>query len=706
MGNRYEKFAKELSALGYDVTPLAGKRPILKAWQQRPAEALDFKAHGDANIGVLTGGEHSIIAIDIDVKDEAAAQAIIELVTDRLGFAPQRIGAAPKTLFVFRCTESFRKTKTAIYEIAGQDACVEVLAEGQQFVASGKHPDTGTNYSWPDDSLIDVPPTKLTAITPNEIAGFIAAANNTLAGFGAIKSRSMSEGGGVTGKFDFAESPQKASLEKIEHAVMFIPNNDVHYDDWVYTAHAVKGAVGEDGFDLFDRWSKRSAKYDDRETARLWESIGDVKAIGAGTLIHTAKQYGYTTWEPEIDTTEAAEKVKEEYKEREKVDGELKATPFGDIAEFSIPRREFLYGTHLISKYVVATIAAGGGSKTTVILTDSVALATNRTLIGDVPKHQCNVWHYNLEDPLDELQRRVVAICKKYDIELSEIRDTLFLDSARDRKLIIAEKVGNIVVATPDVDAVIAEIKRNDIKVMSIDPFVKSHHVEENDNKQIDAVLDQYARIANETGCAIELAHHVRKPATGQAQAAGDINQARGASAISGAVRSARTIAVMSDKEAEAMGIPQLKRNWYIRVDDAKGNMSPPAEKARWLQRESIILDNGDEFEPGDSVGVVSSWTPPDPFDGISIDVVQGVLNKIFDGYTQDVRYSKNKGKRWAGNLLVDANLDVDEERARVILKIWKDNGVIYEETYRNGDTRKEEKGLFVNVDKIPGVAV
>ncbi len=72
MGNRYGKFARELSTLGYDVTPLNGKRPILKVWQQRPAEALDFDAYGDANIGVLTGGEHNIIAVDVDVKDEAA----------------------------------------------------------------------------------------------------------------------------------------------------------------------------------------------------------------------------------------------------------------------------------------------------------------------------------------------------------------------------------------------------------------------------------------------------------------------------------------------------------------------------------------------------------------------------------------------------------------------------------------------------------
>ena len=410
MGNRYEKFAKELSALGYDVTPLAGKRPILKAWQQRPAEALDFKAHGDANIGVLTGGDHSIIAIDIDVKDAPASQAIIELVTDRLGFAPQRIGAAPKTLFVFRCTESFRKTKTAIYEIAGQDACVEVLAEGQQFVASGKHPDTGTNYSWPDDSLIDVPPTKLTAITPNEIAGFIAAANNTLAGFGAIKSRSMSEGGGVTGKFDFAESPQKASLEKIEHAVMFIPNNDVHYDDWVYTAHAIKGAVGEDGFDLFDRWSKRSAKYDTNETTRLWKSIGDVKTIGAGTLIHTAKQYGYTA--PDENFGPSSLKDDEPVEDDEWTTD----TPDADDGSFTaasvvgpVPEREWALDQWFPYKTVGMLFGAGGIGKTLIAHQLANCVATGRDFFGIAVK-QMPVLCILCEDDSLEIKRRQLDI--------------------------------------------------------------------------------------------------------------------------------------------------------------------------------------------------------------------------------------------------------------------------------------------------------
>ena len=702
---RYEKYGEELSALGYDVTPLNGKVPILKGWQKRPEAAKDFAKHGDSNIGILTGGVHNIVAVDIDIKDQDTAVIIRNMAIEQLGFAPERIGNAPKTLLVYKCSEPFYKVKTAVYSINGEDACaVECLAEGQQFVASGKHPGTNKPYSYPDDSLLDIPPLALTEITPDEISNFIAMCNNALSGLGEIKAKSLSNGSKPpkSVNYEFAEGSKMADLAKIDAAICYVPNDDLHYDDWVYCAHGIKGSCGEEGLELFHRWSKRSSKYDATETDRLWNSIGEVKTIGAGTVFHMAQQHGYQmdVQDTAVVQEAAVAKVEKEYQELDQ--DELKATPFGDISAEKIPRRSFLYGTHLIEKYVSATIAQGGGSKTTVLLTDAVALVTNRKLIGNAPKYQCNAWHYNLEDPIDELQRRVIAICKKYSIPLSEIKDKLFLDSARTRKLIIAEKVGNVIVATPDVDAVIKEIIKHDIKSFSVDPFVKAHHADENDNKQIDAVLDQFARISNETGCAIDLAHHVRKPAVGQNTAHGDINQARGASAISGAVRAARTISIMTDKEAESVGVPIDMKNWYIRIDDAKGNMSPPASKASWLQRESIMLDNGDAFEPGDNVGVVANWTPPDAFDGISPERARELLTIIEKGLKDGVRYSKNKGKRWAGKVLVDEVMDMDETKAKIIIKTWLKSEVLLESEYVNADSRHNEKGLHVDYEKMP----
>jgi len=692
MGN-YGRYAEILASLGYDVTPVEGKRPFLNDWQNNPPDAQDYEKHSIHSIGVVLGGKHNLVAVDIDVRNKAACDVIRQIADNELGPAPERVGNAPKTLFLYRCEELTRKRRTSIFEIDEQDACVELLGDGQQFVASGKHPDTGKNYSWVGDKIVDIPPENLTEVSVSDLENFLNICEFTLSNHGHIKSKAIFDGvsqNDATPGFD--DGSRSADIARVTEAAAYIPASAVEErSDWLKIGLAIKGATGEAGRELFHTVSAKSDKYDPVTTDKLYDT--EVHSAGAGTIIAIAKQHGYV---PTATIPEIAEQPEDL--------GKLIATPFGDVSAEKLPRRNFLYGTHLIEKYVSATIAQGGGSKTTILLTDAIAMAVNKDLIGNAPKYQCRTWHYNLEDPIDELQRRVLAICKRYNINAAEIKDQLFLDSGRTRKLVVAEKVGNIIVATPDVEAVIEQINKHDIKAMSVDPFVKAHHADENDNKQIDSVLDQFARIANETGCAIDLAHHVRKPATGQPSAAGDINQARGASAISGAVRSARTISIMTEKEAEAVGIPADKKNWYIRLDDAKGNMSPPAYSALWLQRESITLDNGDEFEPGDNVGVVSPWTPPDAFDHISIDKARSLLIMISEGQNADVKYSKNKGKRWAGSLLISEVLEMDESKAKTVIKTWLKSGVLYEDDYQNGKTRKDEKGLHVNYELLPKV--
>ena len=61
--------------------------------------------------------------------------------------------------------------------------------------------------------------------------------------------------------------------------------------------------------------------------------------------------------------------------------------------------------------------------------------------------------------------------------------------------------------AEPVVHRLIEEIRRNQIDVVIVDPFVSTHAVSENDNPAIDRVAKTWARIAHETNCAIELVH-------------------------------------------------------------------------------------------------------------------------------------------------------------------------------------------------------
>ena len=383
------------------------------------------------------------------------------------------------------------------------------------------------------------------------------------------------------------------------------------------------------------------------------------------------------------------------------------ATSFSADAMRAVRPREWVYGRHLIRGYVSCTVSPGGAGKTTLALTEAIALATGRALLGVEVPEPVNVWHYNLEDPLDELFRRAWAICERFEIEPEELEGRLFLDSGRDRKLIVASRDGVDLIANPAVDDVIDEMKARDIGVLQVDPFIKTHSLDENSNPEVDYVCTLFADVAKATRGSIDLVHHVRKGQPGGAAQPGNIDQARGASALSGAVRAARTLAVMTQKEAEAFGITEERRPYFVRCDDAKANMSRPLALAEWYERHGQAIPNGDgPLVPGDEVGVLEPWSPPDPFDGLSTSAARIALQTIQNGFEDGQRYTlkKSRGtKRWAGDVVIDAGAEVSEVSAKAILKTWVTRGMIFEDQVRNPKTRKEENGVFVNMELLPG---
>ena len=139
-------------------------------------------------------------------------------------------------------------------------------------------------------------------------------------------------------------------------------------------------------------------------------------------------------------------------------------------------------------------------------------MVSGRALLGDEPAGPLRVWQINLEDPEDELHRRVTAAALHYKIDPGEIAGRLFVDSGRKANIVLAtESRDGIEIAVPVVEAIKAEISTHGIDVLQIDPFVACHSVAENDNTKIAAVARQWAMIAEATGCAIELVHHARK---------------------------------------------------------------------------------------------------------------------------------------------------------------------------------------------------
>ena len=360
----------------------------------------------------------------------------------------------------------------------------------------------------------------------------------------------------------------------------------------------------------------------------------------------------------------------------------------------TFPRRAWVYGHHLIRRFLSTTVAPGAVGKSSLTLVEAIAMATGRPLLGIHPAEgPLKVWIWNGEDPLDELERRVAAICIHYGVDRAELDGQLFLNSGRDTEIVIATTTRNgTVIAQPVIDAMKATIQENGIDVVYLDPFVACHGASENDNGAINAVAKTIARMADETGTAWDLVHHSRK--TGGAEIT--VEDGRGASALLAAARSGRVLNVMTKEEAERAGVE--KPRGFFRVDNGKANLAPPPDKSDWFALKSVSLGNGgpNPLDQPDYVAVVTPWQWPDMMETVTVDHLRQVQAAVAAS-----RWRENhQAKDWVGNAVAQVmNLDTANRnhKAKIIylLKTWLSTGML---VAVDGEDGKRNKRTFIEV--------
>ena len=268
------------------------------------------------------------------------------------------------------------------------------------------------------------------------------------------------------------------------------------------------------------------------------------------------------------------------------------ATPFAWRDPSQFPRREWLLGHEYCRRYLSGLIAPGASGKSGLMLVESLVLVTGRPLLGTAPRQTVKVWYYGGEDPQEETERRVLAAMKHYGIDRSEVEGRLFLTSGRDVPISIADMAeGRAKVATPVVEAIVAQLIENDIGAMLVDPFVSTHGVGENDNVAINLVARQWGVIAERTNAAVGLAHHSRKPG-GETVTT---ETSRGASSLMDACRIGRAINKMTKAQGDELGVEEPNRFFRIGGADSAGkhNLAPPTDKTQWYRLASVSLENG-----------------------------------------------------------------------------------------------------------------
>jgi RecA-family ATPase len=232
-------------------------------------------------------------------------------------------------------------------------------------------------------------------------------------------------------------------------------------------------------------------------------------------------------------------------------------------------------------------LADGGVGKTALRYAQLVSLAAGRPLTGEYVFQRSRVLIVSLEDNKAELQRRILAVRLHHRVELSELKDWLFLAApgAAGGKLMVSDKSGRLV-RDRLADRLEAIIEMRKIDLVYLDPFVKSHSVEENSNSAIDEVAQLLTDIGAKYDIAIDSPHHTSK---GSADP-GNANRGRGASAHKDAGRLVYTASPMTVEEAQALGVSEELRRLLVRVDSAKVNIAPPMTKAKWFKLVGVKL--------------------------------------------------------------------------------------------------------------------
>ena len=317
---------------------------------------------------------------------------------------------------------------------------------------------------------------------------------------------------------------------------------------------------GEFGFDATIRSAYRTAK---------------LPAGNAAAEVMAEKFTGFDDIEPDEDPSEPRSNW---------------VVSAASVPRLEIPKRQWVLGRRYMKGHVTVTIAPGGIGKSTLIILEALAINSGLPLTGQQIHKRGPVWIYSTEEPRDELLRRVHAAAMHHGItDLS----TVYVSSGRDDPLILASNIdGQVRVNKPAVQRLIDKCVELGIVFLVIDPFVRTHNVNENDNAAIDKVSQALTRVASLAGVALSLVHHSSKAGRG---AAGDMNAARGASSLVFAARIAHTLVNATEKEMKSLkGVSETDAGMVLRLDDAKANMSPPGANTTWFRRVSVDLGQGD----------------------------------------------------------------------------------------------------------------
>ncbi|MBS0483211.1 MAG: AAA family ATPase [Proteobacteria bacterium] len=261
-------------------------------------------------------------------------------------------------------------------------------------------------------------------------------------------------------------------LERIGKALAVIPSDE--RETWLTVGQALHHEFGgdEDGFALWDEWSQASAKYDEDDQRRVWDSFGSHvgRKIKIGTLYRLAKLH----------------RPKREF-------GGLRILTTEDCA--AAPPRGCLVEGLLAPGDMACIFGAPGAGKSLIAPFIGYQVALGETAFGMSTKPGV-VLYVAAEDP-HGMQGRVKALSERQ----GHAPDFLLIEGVSD--LLDDE--------SPDLESLLDVVRDREPALIFIDTLAMAFPgLEENDAKSMGRVVAISRQLA-ESGAAVVLIHHDTK---------------------------------------------------------------------------------------------------------------------------------------------------------------------------------------------------
>lgn len=341
MSSPFKQHGQALIENGYSIVPIpfGTKGPKYPDWQKlsitadgfddfvigthkavRQGKEVDVPNVGPRDgVGILARNNP---AIDIDCYNKQIVDQMIQWCSDNIGEAPVRVGKAPKALLMYVTSEPFQKiTSARFYDPSNPQVDpdrkgqrLEVLGDGQQFVAFHIHPETGKPYEWSDwEDPIELESFDLPTITAEHARLACREFERlcTEAGWEKIGEGSATEAVAETSDDPLAQilppEETEAEVERVRSALKAIEGDiasSYDYDQWRNVLFALKWTRWDCAESLARKWSESSDKHVTKEFNVVWRGAQKRdrgREITLGTIFKLAKDAG---WLPSSGMTE------------------------------------------------------------------------------------------------------------------------------------------------------------------------------------------------------------------------------------------------------------------------------------------------------------------------------------------------------------------------------------------------------------------